>query len=496
MKNEDLFNTNHLKQNIGNRAVRGGAVLVVGQAVQFLLSMASTIILARLLIPEDFGLLAMVLPFIGFLGFLRDSGLHMATVQQEKITQGQISTLFWFNSGLGFLLMVLLGLLSPAIALFFGRSELLWITLAYAINMLIGGVSIQHSALLKRQMAFKKLAAISILSQIAGLGVAIISAWMGLKYWSLVAMAITTTLTETVLTWSLCHWIPGKPQLGTGVRKMIGFGGGMTISNLFNLGAQYIDGILLGRLFGATPLGYYDRGKQLFLMPLTQLMAPLSNVAIPALSHLSDTPDRYAQAYLRAQEKLLIVTAAFSGLLVVFGDNIIYLLLGPHWEQTGIVLRAFAIGGIIVPVSSSVSWLLVTQGRSRDLACWSPFSLLFRCAAILCGYPWGIMGIAVSISFYQYLSFIVFSLWVGRKGPVTAIMVWKNMAPTLIAALVSIGIAFSVKMALSGYSLFLSFGIGATAFCALFLAVLWLIPVGKMALIDMYSLTKMALTKT
>jgi PST family polysaccharide transporter len=495
MSSDEQFDTAHLHQNLSRLAVQGGLALLVGQGIQLLLSITSTIILARLLVPEDFGLVAMVAPFIGFIAFFRDSGLHMATIQQETINHKQISTLFWFNLGMGFVLMLLLGLLSPAVARFFGRDELLWITLAYSINMLIGSASIQHSALLTRQMAFGKLTAIGIASQTLGIVTAVIIAWYGLGYWALIVMAITTTVSQTILIWLSSGWVPGLPQRNTGVRKMLAFGGGLTISNLFNQATQHIDSILIGRMLGASLLGFYDRAKQLFLMPLMQLIGPLNNVSIPTLSRLTNTPEKYKQTYLRIQEKMLILTALFSAFLVVYGDLIILFLLGPQWSFSGPILQALAVGGLIIPVSSSVSWLLVTQARSRDLAHWAPFSLIFRCVAILCGYPWGILGIAISIAIFQFLSFISFGIWVGRKGPLTAIMVFKNMTPALVAALISCSASYLTKMALEEHSSILSLGVGAVVSGLIFFIVLWMIPQGKSALLDMRSMAKMVLAR-
>src|ERR1043166_3606811 len=194
----DPFDTAYLQRNVGRLAARGGIILALGQGIQLLLSVASTIVLARLLAPEDFGLVAMVAPFIGFLAFFRDSGLQMATVQRETIHHAQVSTLFWLNLGLGFVLMLLLAAASPAIARFFARGELTWITLAYALNMVIGGASIQHAALLSRRMALTKLSIAAIAGQVIGLAAAVMGALLGLRYGALVAMAIAATLVQPV----------------------------------------------------------------------------------------------------------------------------------------------------------------------------------------------------------------------------------------------------------------------------------------------------------
>ena len=276
---------------------------------------------------------------------------------------------------------------------------------------------------------------------------------------------------------------------------MLAFGGGLTVSNLFNQVTQYLDTLLIGRMLGATSLGYYDRARQLFVMPLFQVMAPLSGVSIPTLSRLSDAPERYMRAYLRMQQALLMVTTAFSAFLVIYGDVVIRLLLGARWSPVGPVLQAFAIGGLIIPVSSSVAWLLVTQGRSRDLAYWSPFSLLFRCAAIVCGYPWGILGIAASIALFQYLSFIAFSIWAGRSGPVSTTMVLTNMRPSILAGIASCAVGLPVKATLVGASGIVLLSVGAIASVLVFTSTLWLMSAGRTGLVDAWNLAVTAIGK-
>jgi len=489
----DPFDTAYLQRNVGRLAARGGIILALGQGIQLLLSVASTIVLARLLAPEDFGLVAMVAPFIGFLAFFRDSGLQMATVQRETIHHAQVSTLFWLNLGLGFVLMLLLAAASPAIARFFARGELTWITLAYALNMVIGGASIQHAALLSRRMAFAKLSIAAIAGQVIGLAAAVTGALLGLRYGALVAMAIAATLVQTVLLWHLSGWTPGLPRRGTGASSMLLFGSGLTLSNVLNQVTQYLDGILIGRMLGAVPLGYYDRAKQLFVMPIFQLVGPLANVSIPALSRLTSAPARYAAAYLRIQEKLLLATALFSAFFVAYGDVVIRVLLGAAWSPVAPVLQAFAIGGFVGPASVSLSWLLVTQGRSRDLALWSPCSLALRCAAIAVGYRWGIVGIALSIAASQYVAFFAFALWVGRKGAVGSGMVLRNMVPPLASAVASGTLAFVTKRALSDAAPLVSLGAGALVASVVFLCILWSMPAGKSALRDLWNLGKAAM---
>src|SRR5690606_19203223 len=166
------FDTEHLTKHLRRRTMRGGAITVSSQGVKFALRLGSTAVLARLLTPADFGLIAMVTVVTGFVEMFKDAGLSMATIQRERITHAQVSTLFWINVALSALIMLLIAALAPAIAWFYGEPRLLPITLALSGTMIFGGLAVQHQALLRRQMQFGRLATIEITSMAAGIAAA------------------------------------------------------------------------------------------------------------------------------------------------------------------------------------------------------------------------------------------------------------------------------------------------------------------------------------
>ena len=161
------FQTDHLKADLKGRAARGGAVTLASQTLKFVLGMAVTVVLARLLTPQDYGLIGMVVVVTGFITLFKDIGLASATIQRAEINHQQISTLFWINVGLSILTMVVTIAIAPFVAWFYGEPRLTGITMVFAAGFLFGGLTVQHEALLRRQMRFVALSVIDILSLLA-----------------------------------------------------------------------------------------------------------------------------------------------------------------------------------------------------------------------------------------------------------------------------------------------------------------------------------------
>src|SRR5207253_617340 len=198
--NEKHLGTDHLLSDLKGRTISGAFITIVAQGAQFLLSLVSIMVLARLLTPKDFGLFAMVTTVMGYLRVFKDAGLSTATVQREGITQAQVSNLFWINVGLSGAITLLLAACSPLVAWFYREPRLVGITLTLSGTFLLNGLAIQHSALLSRQMRFNALAGITIGSTAIGMAVAIGMALLGCNYWALVISNLVTVMTMTLFT--------------------------------------------------------------------------------------------------------------------------------------------------------------------------------------------------------------------------------------------------------------------------------------------------------
>ena len=210
----DKTNADQLKR----KSVRGGAVTLVSQGLKFVLTTGATMILARLLTPTDFGLQGMVLAITGIVGLFSDIGLSVATVQRDTITHEQTSTLFWINVVLGSALAVLVALLAPVLVNFFHEPRLLWMTIGSAATFFIGGLGVQHSALLVREMRFVALAKIQIASLIVSSAVGIGMAAFGCGYVALIGGMIAAPIITVAGLWLAVRWMPGIPRRGYGLR--------------------------------------------------------------------------------------------------------------------------------------------------------------------------------------------------------------------------------------------------------------------------------------
>jgi O-antigen/teichoic acid export membrane protein len=436
---QEYFDTDHLTAALGSRTARGGVVTIVSHGLKFALSIVATAILARLLTPQDYGLIGMVAVFTGFVAMFKDLGLSLATVQRAEIGYDQISTLFWVNVTISAAITLLMILLAPLIGWFYGEPRLILITMVTAIGFVFGGLAVQHEALLKRQMRFYALSVIAFTSMMIGYVVGIFFAWRGARYWSLVFSQLALLASNSLGVWLVCRWRPGRPKRNTGVRSMLSFGGNVTGYALINYISKNCDNLIVGRAFGAQLLGLYSKATQLLSLPTDQINEPLATVTIPALSRLADSPERYRQAYLRIMEKVIMVTMPAVMLMLATADWLVLIILGPQWGYTAKIFIFMGVAGLFQPVAATGGWLLVSQGRVRDMLRWSMINAPISILSLLAGLPWGAVGVAASFSLGRILIANPLLYWfVGRSGPVRTADFYRLLAPFTGASVCSL----------------------------------------------------------
>ena len=484
----EYFDTEHLTDTIGQRTARGGVVTIVSHGLKFVLSIGATAVLARLLSPQDYGLVGMVAVFTGFVAMFKDAGLSLATVQRAEISYEQISTLFWVNVTLSGVITLVMVVLAPAIGWFYSEPRLVMITIATAVGFIFGGLAVQHEALLKRQMRFYALSVIAFVSMMMGYAVGIILAWRGVGYWALVFSQLALLATNAIGVWLVCRWRPGRPQRNTGARSMLSFGGNVTGYALINYISNNASNLVVGRVFGPQPLGLYTKASQLLSLPTEQINEPIATVSIPALSRLADDPERYRQAYLRIIEKVIMVTMPAIALMMATSDWVVRIVLGTQWSESANLVVVMGMAALFQPVMSTAGWLLVSQGRVRDMLRWSLINMPISILSIVVGLPWGVPGVAASWALGRILVANPLLFWfVGRKGPVRTHDFYRLLAPFTLASLFSLAacIAFRRFVVISNPLI----GLVACGTVVLITTplVLALMPAGRRALADIKS---------
>jgi O-antigen/teichoic acid export membrane protein len=431
------FDNAHLVKNMRERTLRGGVITIVAQAFKFLLQIGSTMVLARILTPDDFGLIAMVSSVTGFVAMFKDAGLASATVQRKEITHEQVSTLFWVNVGMGLLVALTTAALAPAIAVFYKDSRLVLITIVLALAIVLGGFTVQHQALLRRQMQFRTLAFVEVASMGSGVFVAIAMAFFSLGYWSLVGMTIGSSMANAILVWWFCRWFPSRPKWSTGVGSMLRFGGGLTGFNFLNYFVRNADNIIIGFSLGSGPLGIYSKAYGLLMLPIKQINGPVSNVMIPALSRLQNEPIRYRHAYLKAISMISLVSMPFVVSVVVLADDAVNVLLGAGWESVSTVFRWLAPAAFFGTLNVAPGWLCVSLGRSKTPLIWASIMAPITVIGFLIGAQFGVVGVAGAFSLTWCVGLYLFVALACHTSPVRQRDIALHIFPQVLSSLLA-----------------------------------------------------------
>lgn len=430
------FDTAALRGNLRRRSLSGGATTLAGQATKFGLQLLSLSILARILTPEDFGLVVMVTAITSFVVLFKDMGLSMATVQRSEISHAQVSTLFWINFGVSAVITGVVAALAPAISWFYGEPRLTPVALVLACAVLISGLSIQHRALLKRQMHFGLLTTIDILAYLASVLAAVGAALAGAGYWALVVRQIVQVAAEAVGSWIACGWRPGLPVRRAGARKMVGFGLDITLYNIINYFARNADKVLLGRFYDSTILGFYGNAYQLMMMPVLQIRGPVMSVATPGLSSMQNDPDRFRRYYLQAILLLAFVTMPLMTFLFVCAEDVIGLVLGKQWFGAVPIFRILAVTAFIQPVETTRGFVMIALGQTRRYLLWGCVTSTAMVLSFAVGLPWGAVGVATAYTAANYLMLFP-SLWFClAETPVSVGAFVSTIARPVVASLV------------------------------------------------------------
>jgi PST family polysaccharide transporter len=409
------FRTDHLKDDLGRRSARATAFTAGAQAVSAVLRMAATVVLARLLTPEDYGLFGMVTMLVAFISLFNDFGLSMATIQKEDLTHAEASTLFWVNIGVSSALAILLISLSPLVVWFYREPRLLWLNVVLALSLVPGGLRVQHGAIIRRQMRFGVLAVVDLIALVVGISSGITLAWLRRDYWGLAAMHWGTCLTACIGTWLICDWRPSMPGRLAAVGSQLQFGTRFTGSLVLQFLTGNLDNVLIGRYWGAAQLGLYARAYQLLLLPVQQVSVPVMTVATPALSRLQAESERFRHYYCRALNLMAFAIFPLIAVMAALAHEAVLLLLGPSWNAAATIFQALAIAGVVEPFMSSASWIMVATGRTDRLFYWSLWSSPAIVLSFVVGLPWGGLGVAIAYASARCL-LIIPSLWFALRG--------------------------------------------------------------------------------
>lgn len=383
---------------LAERAARGTAVSLLAQVVRFAVQLGSVLILARLLVPADFGLVAMIVAVIGVAEVFRDFGLSAAAVQAPELTRAQRDNLFWANTGLGLVCALVALATTPLLVAVYGEPRLADLVPALAGTFVLSGLNSQYRAGLTRDLRFGAIARSDVGAQLAGAIAAVSLASLGAGVWALVAQQLVVALTALVINVVSARWLPRWPVRSEPIRGFVRYGSGFLGSQTLMYATSNVDAVLVGAVWGKVDLGLYSRGYQLLMVPLNQIQAPLTRVALPVLSRVQDDEERFARYVARAQLVVCYVTMLGLAVAAVLADPLVLVLFGPGWEGVAPIFALLAIAGIFRTASSVAYWTYLARALTGALFRLQLWSRPLMIGIIAAGTPWGARGVAAAVA--------------------------------------------------------------------------------------------------
>jgi O-antigen/teichoic acid export membrane protein len=492
-----MLGTDYLKEGLKKKALVGAGFSVVAQTLNYGIQTVGTIILARILTPADFGLVSMVATFSLLVQNFGLNGFTEAVIQRRDLTDDQMRKLFWVNllimSGLTAFFIVL----SPAIAWFFGEAQLKSISAGMALSIVFSGLGTCHLALLSRNMKFNLSATAQVIAAVVSTGLAILMALRGFGLWSLVVRSVSIPLVTAVFAWLFCRWKPGLPAKGTSISPILTFGFKTYGNYLLSYVRNNLDKVLVGKAFGKSPLGHYDRAYQLSSVLPNQLTIALSGVGIATLSRLTDDLPRYRAYFSKALTVLAFLGFPGSVLFTLLGKDIIVVLLGDQWSFAGTIFTALGPGiGALVIYNTNV-WLHISLGRVDRLLKWGFIVLGVSILSYSLGLLFGPLGVATAYSVMFYVLLIPALWYGGRPAGIKAMfyvdILWRFFAAALVSGLIY-GLIFMVAGPTAAFyadlSPLLKIGVGGLAYPLIYLTMIIILQGGIGSLRMFISLIK------
>jgi teichuronic acid exporter len=377
--------------------------IVLRQGVQFVV----TVVLARLLAPEDFGIIAILSFFTTLSITFAQTGLTLGLVQRQQTSRDEESVVFWWNLAIALVFSVALVGVGPALAGFYGQpilGPLMWVAAAQVLFSALGAV---QNALLTRNLRFDQLTKVGIVSSLlsgaAGIGVAV----MGGGIWALAAQIVMSSAANTAGLWVVSPWRPSRHWHFQTGRSVFNYGTWVSIGVLLEVLYTQGSALLIGKLYGVRDLGFYTRAASTQLLPSSVLTQIVNRVALPLFSARTDEPDALKRGLRMAIGLAMILNLPIMVALAILSPEIVVVLFGAKWLPTAPILSILAIGGIFLPVHAINLQIVLAQGNMRVFLRNEIAKKTIGVVCMLIGSFFGIVGLAYSQIAYNVLAAVV-----------------------------------------------------------------------------------------
>jgi O-antigen/teichoic acid export membrane protein len=457
-------------QNLDRAILRGSAWVALSWGGRNALSLLGAIVLARILEPRAFGLVAIAATITTVLEYIQESGVGAALVQRrDDVKRAAASALVW-SSCAGVVLGAFCFGVAPWVARGFGAPEATNVIRAMSLLLVIRGVSIGAGSLLDRQMNFRTRMIGELSAGFAQLGISVGLALAGFGVWSLVIGQIAAATVQSAILWALAPWRPHPRDASVSVlREMLRYGRFVSLGNILGLVNRTLDNVVVGRLLGPAALGTYSIAYRLGDFPTGVVGYAVGRVMFPAYSRLQDDLAAFRTAFVQNMERVSLLALPTSVALFVYAEPIVSVLLGPKWHGVVAPLRILAVYTVLRSFVSPTGAVFQGAGKPQLVPLWAiPQSVLFPIALVLLVPRFGINGAAVAVLVSFAASAIPAYAVCMRLLDLRASLLLPKLAPLILASmLMGVAMALTSRLALSpGSSLAAGLLVGVAVYAA------------------------------
>ena len=402
------------------------------RGVQFVIG----VILARLLLPEQFGLIGMLAIFMAISQSLLSSGFGSALIQKKEVTREDTSSVFYFNVAISILLASLLCLAAPWVSAFYKEPVLTRLTQAMSMVIVINSFALIQTTMLTRNMNFKIQTKVSLIASIGSGGIGVVMAYRGFGVWSLVGQQISLALFRAGLLWILNTWRPGLIFSIQSLRQMFKFGSRVLVSGVLNQIFENIYHVVIGRFFNSTILGFYTRAKRMQDLPSLTLSTIVSRVTFPVFSSIQDDNVRLKRAFRKALALLVLINAPIMIGLAAVAKPLVLILLTEKWLPCVPYLQLLCVLGLLFPVHILNLNLLMAKGRSDLFLHLEIIKKVLVVLTILIVWRWGVIALICGQIAVSFIAFFLNTYYTGKLLGYNAMEQIRDIAVYYILAVI------------------------------------------------------------
>lgn len=431
------------EQSLKDKTVKGVAWSGIDNVVQMGVTFVVSIVLARLLSPDDYGLLGLIAVFTAVCQALINGGFTTALIRKKDATDDDYNTVFISNLGMSLLLYAIIYLCSPAIANFFERQELVALTRVSSLGMIIGALALVQQTRLTKRIDFKTQTKITIIASVTSGVIGIVMALLDFGVWALVAQQLSATTLRTILLWFYNKWIPQLRFSSASFHELFGFGWKMIVSGLLDTVWKELYQVIVGKFYSPATLGQYTRAKQFSQLFSSNLTGVVQRVTFPVLSNIQDDKERMVSAYRRIIKSTMFITAISMFFLGAISEPLLYCLIGPKWHEAATYLPLICISSSLYPLHAINLNMLQVQGRS-DLFLGLEIvkKIIYLLPLSVCIF-YGVMPMLYVNLVAGLICYFLNSYFPGKLLGYTSWMQLKDIAPSYgLATLIAVSVFF------------------------------------------------------